>query len=40
MIVLEHQADALKLQAGRLCLDFANTADWHASNQPEEGQQF
>jgi predicted RNA-binding Zn ribbon-like protein len=37
MIVLEHQADALKLSAGRLCLDFANTADWHASDQPEEG---
>ena len=25
-----------KLLRGRLCLDFANTADWHASDQPEE----
>jgi predicted RNA-binding Zn ribbon-like protein len=25
-----------KLLGGRLCLDFANTADWHASDQPEE----
>ena len=24
------------LRGGRLCLDFANTADWHASDQPEE----
>ena len=24
------------LDAGRLCLDFANTADWHASAQPTE----
>ncbi len=27
---------ATKLLAGRLCLDFANTADWHAGPQPEE----
>jgi predicted RNA-binding Zn ribbon-like protein len=25
-----------KLLGGYLCLDFANTADWHASDQPEE----
>ena len=25
-----------KLLGGHLCLDFANTADWHASDQPEE----
>lgn len=25
-----------KLVAGALCLDFANTADWHASEQPRE----
>src|SRR5512136_205044 len=25
-----------QLRGGRLCLDFANTADWHASDQPEE----
>ena len=24
------------LRGGHLCLDFANTADWHASDQPEE----
>ena len=24
------------LLGGRLCLDFANTVDWHASDQPEE----
>ncbi|MBE3100204.1 MAG: ABATE domain-containing protein, partial [Planctomycetes bacterium] len=27
---------AAKLVAGELCLDFANTADWHASAQPRE----
>jgi predicted RNA-binding Zn ribbon-like protein len=27
---------ATKLVAGELCLDFANTADWHASAQPQE----
>jgi len=26
----------LQLQAGAFCLDFANTADWHASQQPLE----
>jgi predicted RNA-binding Zn ribbon-like protein len=29
-------ADTLKLLGGRLSLDFANTADWHASDQPVE----
>jgi predicted RNA-binding Zn ribbon-like protein len=29
-------AIAWKLLGGHLCLDFANTADWHASDQPEE----
>lgn len=27
---------ALNLEAGRLCLEFANTANWHASPQPIE----
>jgi predicted RNA-binding Zn ribbon-like protein len=27
----------LKLESGRLCLDFANTAEWHASEHPIEG---
>ena len=27
----------LKLESGWLCLDFANTADWHASEHPIEG---
>ena len=26
----------LKLESGRLCLDFANTLDWHASEHPIE----
>src|SRR4051812_25729109 len=26
----------LRLLGGELCLDFANTADWHASDQPQE----
>ena len=29
-------ADTLKLLGGRLSLDFANTADWHASDHPVE----
>lgn len=28
--------ETLNLKAGWLCLDFANTAEWHASDQPEE----
>jgi len=36
MIAFEKYELSLKLQAGRLALDFANTADWHASDQPEE----
>ena len=28
--------DKLDLESGWLCLDYANTADWHASDQPEE----
>jgi predicted RNA-binding Zn ribbon-like protein len=36
MIILENELSTLNLKAGRLCLDFANTADWHASDQPEE----
>lgn len=27
---------ALRLESGRLCLEFGNTANWHASPQPEE----
>jgi predicted RNA-binding Zn ribbon-like protein len=30
------KAGTLKLLGGRLSLDFANTADWHASDQPVE----
>ena len=29
-------AETLPLRGGYLCLDFANTAGWHASTQPEE----
>lgn len=29
-------AEDLKLETGFLCLDFANTLDWHASEHPEE----
>jgi predicted RNA-binding Zn ribbon-like protein len=32
----ETRADTLKLLGGRLSLDFANTADWHATDQPIE----
>ncbi len=32
----ETRAGSLTLMAGRLSLDFANTADWHASDQPVE----
>ena len=32
----EHRA-VFSFSGGRLCLDFANTADWHASEHPEEG---
>ena len=30
------RASKLKLLGGRLCLDFVNTADWHASDHPIE----
>jgi predicted RNA-binding Zn ribbon-like protein len=30
------RAGMANLVGGRLCLDFANTADWHASGHPEE----
>jgi predicted RNA-binding Zn ribbon-like protein len=36
MFMLEHETQSLNLESGRLCLDFANTADWHTSDQPEE----
>ena len=29
-------AGSLKLLGGRLCLDYANTADWHATDHPDE----
>ncbi len=29
-------ADVLTLESGQLCLDFANTAEWHASPQYQE----
>lgn len=36
MLILEHETRNLNLESGRLCLDYANTADWHAGDQPEE----
>ena len=36
MIETELYGGTLNLTETRLCLDFANTADWHASEQPEE----
>ncbi len=36
MIETDFYGEALNLIEGRLCLDFANTADWHASGHPEE----
>lgn len=36
MIILGNEATTLNLKSGRLCLEFANTAEWHASDQPEE----
>jgi predicted RNA-binding Zn ribbon-like protein len=32
----ETTAATLKLLGGRVCLDFANTVDWHASDHPHE----
>ena len=34
--ISESRAGTLKLVGGRLCLDFANTVDWHTSDHPEE----
>ena len=36
MIETELYRDQLHLNEARLCLDFANTAEWHASDHPEE----
>lgn len=36
MAEIERYTSALHLQEGWLCLDFANTAEWHASDHPEE----
>jgi predicted RNA-binding Zn ribbon-like protein len=36
MATVKVEAD-LKLESGWLCLDFANTAEWHASDHPIEG---
>ena len=36
MDLTKTKAGTLTLMAGRLSLDFANTADWHASDQPVE----
>jgi len=33
---MEDGAGTLKLLGGRLCLDLANTVDWHASDEPHE----
>jgi predicted RNA-binding Zn ribbon-like protein len=34
---IQVRLDTLNLEAGELCLDFANTANWHASAEPVEG---
>jgi predicted RNA-binding Zn ribbon-like protein len=36
MLETDKYARPLHLQEGWLCLDFANTAEWHASDQPTE----
>ncbi len=36
MTKVESDALTLNLKTGWLCLDFANTAEWHASDHPEE----
>ena len=36
MIETDVYGGTLNLQEERLCLDFANTVEWHASDQPEE----
>ena len=36
MVSLSHPQDPLNLETGYLCLDFANTAEWHASDSPDE----
>jgi predicted RNA-binding Zn ribbon-like protein len=36
MIETELYGGQLNLNEARLCLDFANTVEWHASNHPEE----
>jgi predicted RNA-binding Zn ribbon-like protein len=36
MIEVEVYGDTLNLRERRLCLDFANTVDWHASDRPAE----
>jgi len=36
MFESEHYQQSLNLEFGWLCLDFANTASWHASDSPEE----
>lgn len=36
MVITGINEEALTLESGRLCLDFADTAHWHASDQPTE----
>lgn len=36
MLNFGEEEDTLNLHSGRLCLEFANTAEWHASSQPQE----
>lgn len=36
MIRIDFEETAFNLEEGRLCLDFSNTANWHASEHPEE----
>ncbi len=37
MVTHTWRESELKVEAGRLCLEFANTNDWHASQHPAEG---
>ena len=36
MVAAVRPEDNLKLESGRLCLDFTNTAEWHLSDHPAE----
>jgi len=36
MLMPDNDRDSSRLKFGRLCLDFANTVQWHKSDQPQE----